>query len=452
MKNFSISMTLSILCVNQAFLGVALRKGWKFKATRTFASLCGRISANGVTLNANLIVLNKELVKSHLESRKVNNLDAHIDEIILLQNKRRSNIRDTEQTKHKKKVLSDQIRNMKQHGESEEKIGKVMADSKSLDQTLILGDKTIEEVNSRITHLLNLFPNLLDDKVPEGGSDSDNLVISEWATSNRKIGDTFAWHDDIAINLGGLNNDAAVKMSGSRFSILQGDLAKLERSIIQYFLDFHTSRGYVEYSVPFIVSTEALEGTGQLPKFADDLFQVHHQIHNNSAYLIPTAEVPLTNMFRDTIVDSSELPLKLVSHTPCFRSEVGSHGRDSRGLLRQHQFHKVELVKITSPESSAEEHERMCEDAEAVLRSLNLPYRKVLLCGADTGFSARITHDLEVWMPGQQLYREISSVSNCHDFQANRMNLRYKPVAASNLSKKTVLLHTINGSGLAVGR
>jgi len=297
-------------------------------------------------------------------------------------------------------------------------------------------------------------------RVPDGVDDKDNVVVFSWGSEKRRLGSDLLWHDEIARRLNGLDVDAAVRISGARFSVLVGPIAKLERALIQYFLDCHTSRGYTEVSVPFIVSRSTLEGTGQLPKFEDDLFKVNHAVGGEDAFLIPTAEVPVTNLFRDQILNGTDLPVYLVCSSPSFRAEAGSYGRDTRGLLRQHQFHKVELVKICTPESSSEEHEKLVADAEHILQSLELPYRKMLLCSGDTGFSARMCYDLEVWLPGQQEYREISSCSNCHDFQSRRMSLRYRPVAAaadsdkSALSKKksTVYPHTLNGSGLAVGR
>ena len=241
--------------------------------------------------------------------------------------------------------------------------------------------------------------------------------------------------------------------------MLKGSLARLERALIQYFLDFQIGRGYEEVSVPFIVSRSTLEGTGQLPKFEDDLFKISHSVAGEDAFLIPTAEVPVTNLYRDQLLDAKQLPIKHVCHSPSFRAEAGSHGRDTRGLLRQHQFHKVELVKIVTAESSSEEHEAMVGDAEALLESLQLPYRRMLLCSGDIGFSARICYDLEVWLPGQQAYREISSVSNCGDFQARRMSLRYRvvqppsaPGDKKGAKKTTAFPHTLNGSGVAVGR
>lgn len=268
------------------------------------------------------------------------------------------------------------------------------------------------------------------------------------------------WHDDIAKSLNGLENEAAVRISGSRFSVLAGSVARLERALGQYFMDFHTNRGYSEVSVPYLVSRSCLEGTGQLPKFEDDLFRLSADatVAGEEAFLIPTGEVPLTNLFRGQILSEAQLPMSLVTLTPCFRAEAGSNGRDTRGLLRQHQFHKVELVKICSPETSNDEHEKLTFDVECVLQALRLPYRKMLLCGGDTGFSARKCYDLEVWMPGQQAFREVSSCSNCHDFQSRRMGLRYRETshiheANDGKSKKPVRFpHTLNGSGLAVGR
>lgn len=287
-------------------------------------------------------------------------------------------------------------------------------------------------------------------RVPEGNDDSDNPVVHTWNDEVRKLGEHYKWHDDIAAGLGGLDSEGAAKISGARFSVLVGPVARLERALTQFFLDRHSNNGYKELSVPYIVSRSVLQGTGQLPKFEDDLFKVSHTIAGEDSFLIPTAEVPVTNLFRDAIVEASSLPLRLVCLTPSFRAEAGSYGKDTRGLLRQHQFHKVELVKICSPETSNDEHEALTQDAEALLKALQLPFRRVLLCSGDLGFSARICYDLEVWLPGQQAYREISSCSNCYDFQARRMMLRIRD--SSNKAKGNYYAHTINGSGLAVGR
>lgn len=255
-----------------------------------------------------------------------------------------------------------------------------------------------------------------------------------------------------------MDAEAAARISGSRFSVLVGPVARLERALTQYFLDFHAKRGYTEVSVPFIVSRSTLEGTGQLPKFEDDLFKVNHNVGGEEAFMIPTAEVPVTNLLRDQLLNATDLPIRLVCSSPSFRAEAGSAGRDTRGLLRQHQFQKVEMVRICTPETSQAEHEALVGDAEALLESLELPYRRLLLCSGDTGFAARICYDLEVWLPGQQAYREISSCSNCYDFQSRRMALRYRPAPAAHddskdaKHKKNVYPHTLNGSGLAVGR
>ena len=258
----------------------------------------------------------------------------------------------------------------------------------------------------------------------------------------------------------GLDLEAAARISGTRFNVLQGPLARLERAIQSYCIDFHAARGYVEVAVPYLVSRSTLEGTGQLPKFEADLFKVGHLVAGEDAFLIPTAEVPVTSLYRDQLLDVTQLPIYRVCGSPSFRAEAGSHGRDTRGLLRQHQFHKVELVKIVSGETSEQEHQAMLADVEAVLQALDLPYRTVLLCAGDTGFAARKCYDVEVWLPGQQAYKEISSVSNCGDFQARRMSLRVrtdKPGSSSakdnrKSSKTTTYPHTLNGSGLAVGR
>lgn len=266
------------------------------------------------------------------------------------------------------------------------------------------------------------------------------------------------WHDEIGVKLRGVDVEAANRISGARFSVLKGSVARLERALSQYFLDFHSARGYEEVSVPFIVTRSTLQGTGQLPKFEEDLFKVSHSVAGEDAFLIPTAEVPVTNLYRDQLLNSTQLPMHYVSLSPSFRAEAGSYGRDTRGLLRQHQFLKVELVKICTPETSGQEHESMLSDVESLLQSLELPYRVVMLCSGDIGFSAKLCYDIEVWLPGQQQYREISSISNCGDFQSRRMSMRYKPAAsADNKDKKskkvaTVYPHTLNGSGVAVGR
>lgn len=372
-----------------------------------------------------------------------------------LRSKRNLLIQESDAAKNKRKTLSVQIGQlMKEKNEVE--VNKLKQNVEEANKIIETTDSKMIELDDKMNQLFALFPNLLDDRVPEGNSDADNPIVSSWGEEKRKIGTGYLWHDEIATKLNGLDVDAAARISGARFSVLKGSIARLERAITQYFLDFHINRGYTEVSVPYIVSRSTLEGTGQLPKFEEDLFKVSHNVAGEDAFLIPTAEVPVTNIYRDQLLDASQLPVHLVCSSPSFRAEAGSYGRDTRGLLRQHQFHKVELVKICSPETSIDEHEKMTNDAEELLKSLELPYRKVLLCSGDIGFSARICYDLEVWLPGQQMYREISSCSNCYDFQARRMSLRYRinPQGAKKDGNKktTAYPHTLNGSGVAVGR
>ncbi len=292
------------------------------------------------------------------------------------------------------------------------------------------------------THAMSI-PNMPDDSVPIGADEKDNVEVLKWGTP-RRFDFPIKDHTDIGESMGGLNFAKATEITGSRFSVLKGPLARLQRALAQFMVDFHTEQhGYTEVYVPLLVNAESLKGTGQLPKFEEDLFKLEGE---KTYYLIPTAEVPVTNLVRDEIVDEKSLPLKFVAHTPCFRSEAGSYGRDTRGLIRQHQFEKVEIVQIVKPEDSVQALETLTGQAEAILQALELPYRKVLLCGGDMGFSAAKTYDLEVWLPSQDTYREISSCSMFGDFQARRMKARFKA------DKKTEFVHTLNGSGLAVGR
>jgi seryl-tRNA synthetase len=338
-----------------------------------------------------------------------------------------------------------------------------------------IAEAKLTELEQDANAILASLPNILDDLVPDGNDDKDNQHVEAWGDLQalptllgwNKDGNFHPkWHDDVATNLGGWHSDKAVAISGARFVALSGHVARLERAISSFFLDLHTiQHGYTEVSVPFVVSRTALEGTTQLPKFELDLFKIDpksHKCNGQDAFLIPTAEVPLTNLHRESILDEADLPLSYVALTPCFRAEAGSYGRDTRGLIRTHQFHKVELVKITSAESSDEEHDKLTKHAQKCLELLKLPYRKVRLCSGDIGFSARHCYDLEVWLPGSGEYREISSCSNTGDFQARRMGLRYRPLdklsntdealKKKNTKAKPQFCHTINGSGLAVGR
>lgn len=308
-------------------------------------------------------------------------------------------------------------------------------------QKISLAQEVVREIEEKLTSIAMGVPNIPDDSVPEGADEEDNLEL-------KKVLDipTFDFepkeHWDLDANQEWIDFERGVKLSKSRFSVLKNDGARLERALSNYMLDFNRTRGFKEVSVPFIANEESLKGTGQLPKFGDDLFK----IEGENLYLIPTAEVPVTNLFRDEILTADELPIKLTAYTACFRKEAGSAGRDTRGMIRQHQFGKVELVSITKPEDSDKIFDEMVSCASDLLASLGLPHKLVLLCGGDLGFSAAKTVDIEVWLPGQNRYREISSISNTRDFQARRAKIRYKE------GKKNILVHTLNGSSLAVGR
>ena len=320
------------------------------------------------------------------------------------------------------------------------------AEVAELKQTLPALEQQDRELLERLQDELARLPNLPDPGVPEGADEAENVEVARWGTPR-----AFAFQPKEHADLGpalGLDFETGAAISGARFTFLRGPMARLQRALGQYMLDAQTlQQGYTECAPPLLVRDEAAFGTGQLPKFAEDLFRT-----TDGRWLIPTAEVSLTNSVRDRILAEAELPLRLTALTPCFRSEAGAAGRDTRGYIRQHQFDKVELVTICRPEDSPAEHERMTAAAEAILQGLDLPYRKMLLCAGDMGFTARKTFDLEVWLPGQQAYREISSISNCGDFQGRRMNARYRPDGADGKKAGTEFVHTLNGSGLAVGR
>ena len=306
-----------------------------------------------------------------------------------------------------------------------------------------------ESVNEQILNVSASIPNLPDSSVPAGKNEDENIEVLTWGIP-KKYTFEVKDHVDLGENLGGLDFKSAVKISGSRFIVMKGQIAKMHRSLAQYMLNLHTEEhGYTELYVPYLVNADSLFGTTQLPKFGEDLFNTNPATEEGVGMsLIPTAEVPVTNMARDMIYDETDLPIKMTAHTPCFRSEAGSYGRDTRGLIRQHQFDKVEMVQLVHPEKSFEALEELTGHAEQVLKNLELPYRKVILCTGDMGFAATKTYDLEVWLPAQETYREISSCSNVGDFQARRLKARFRPTGA----KKPELIHTLNGSGLAVGR
>jgi seryl-tRNA synthetase len=321
------------------------------------------------------------------------------------------------------------------------------AQGTALRQTVDQLTERVGAIEAELHQILASLPNQLDPTVPAGLCESDNVEVSRTGTAKNF---TFPprEHFDLGEALGMMDFAVAGKIAGSRFTVLRGDLARLERALGQFMINLHTSEhGYTEIAPPLLVNDATLFGTAQLPKFADDLFKT-----TDGRWLIPTAEVPLTNLVSGEIIDAAKLPLRFTGLTPCFRSEAGSAGRDTRGMLRQHQFWKVELVSITTPDASADEHERMTNCAEAVLKKLDLPYRRMLLCAGDTGFAAAKTYDLEVWLPGQRAYREISSCSNCNAFQARRMNARYRPAQTGAKPEKPAFVHTLNGSGVAVGR
>ncbi|MCK5871315.1 MAG: serine--tRNA ligase, partial [Methylococcales bacterium] len=348
----------------------------------------------------------------------------------------------TQKLQNERNVGSKKIGQAKAKGDD---IQPLLAEIENLGVQLKASEIELNQIQQQIALILEGIPNLLDESVPDGKSEADNIELSRWGNIPKfdfKAKD----HVDLGENLKGMSFELGAKIASARFVVLTGKLAQLQRALIQFMLDTHTEEhGYSETYVPFLVNAESLRGTGQLPKFEDDLFKAREE---SALYLIPTAEVPVTNMVRDTIIDAKELPLKYTCHSPCFRSEAGAYGRDVRGMIRQHQFEKVELVQIVKPEDAETAHEQLTQDAEVILQKLKLPYRKVLLCAGDTGFSAAKTYDLEVWLPGQKAYREISSCSLFNDFQARRLQARWRNPETG----KPELVHTVNGSGLAAGR
>lgn len=327
-----------------------------------------------------------------------------------------------------------------------EDVSAIMAEVSAFADELKASEVALDELREKIEAISMGIPNLPADDVPAGADENDNVEQARWGTP-RQFDFKVLDHVELGARNGWLDGETAAKLSGSRFTVLRGPIARLHRALAQFMVDLHTGEhGYEETNVPLLVNADSLRGTSQLPKFEDDLFKT--AVGDSTRYLIPTSEVPLTNIVRDEIVDAERLPLRMTAHSMCFRAEAGSGGRDVRGMIRQHQFEKVELVSISRPEDSDAEHQRMTRCAEVVLEKLGLPYRKVLLCTGDMGFSAVKTYDLEVWLPSQETYREISSCSNCGDFQARRMQARWRNPATG----KPELVHTLNGSGVAVGR
>lgn len=417
------------------------------------APLCGARNTKIATM-LDILLLRKDLDSAigRLETRKKPQAFLDVEAFQSLESERKTLQTRTEELQAQRNQLSKQIGMLMGKGDkegAEAAKAQVAAFKTELEQS----DARLEQIKTELEVMLQAVPNLPHESVPVGAGEEDNVVVRTWGTPK-----TFDFevkdHVDVGTPLG-LDFDMGVKLSGSRFTVMKGGIARLHRALAQFMLDVQTGEhGYTECYVPYAVNADSLRGTGQLPKFEGDLFaakkggQEGEPVPDNQAlYLIPTSEVPLTNFLRDVVVQESELPIKLTAHTPCFRSEAGSYGRDTRGMIRQHQFDKVEMVQIVHPEKSYEVLEEMTGHAEAILQKLGLPYRVMSLCTGDMGFGATKTYDLEVWLPGQSKYREISSVSNCEAFQARRMQARFK-----NAKGKNELVHTLNGSGLAVGR
>jgi len=386
-------------------------------------------------------------IEAVAEALKIRNFSFNIKALSELENKRKKNQVEAQELQNLRNIQSKSIGKAKAAGEDIQPL---------LDGVADLGDKLdsakaeLQTILAQIDDIALSMPNIPHESVPMGSSEQDNVEVSNWGTPGEY---DFEVKDHVDLGeMHGLDFETAAKISGARFSVMTGKIARLHRALTQFMLDQHSEiNGYTEAYVPYLVNADSLTGTGQLPKFEADLFKTH--LHGEegdakSLYLIPTGEVPITNMMRDTMVEEADLPLKFVGHTPSFRSEAGAYGRDTRGLIRQHQFEKVELVQVVKAQDSYQVLEELTAHAESILQALDLPYRKVNLCAGDLGFSSAKTYDLEVWLPGQNAYREISSCSCFEDFQARRLQLRYK----NKETNKPELLHTLNGSGLAVGR
>jgi seryl-tRNA synthetase len=438
----------------------------------------GRLPRNDLSLDLRTVTQHLETVKSHLTSRRAGDDTIRAAQTIAdLADKRVALIQARDAALNRRKEASAVVGKLMRNrddldDEQENELEAAREDSTRAAAEAARAEEELAALQTTMDDMLAGIPNLLDDQVPDGNDETENEEVYKWgdlAALPAELGwtDDFepAWHDDVAAALGGYETDRAVGMSGTRFVALSGAVARLERALGTFFMDLHCAEhGYREVSVPYVVSRTALTGTSQLPKFQEDLFAItadSHTCNGEDAFLIPTAEVPVTNLHRDQVLEEADLPLSYVAWTPCFRAEAGSYGRDTKGLIRTHQFQKVELVKITTPDQSDEQHELLTQHAEKCLQALRLPYRKVRLCSGDIGFSARHCYDLEVWLPGAAEYREISSCSNTGDFQARRMALRYRPKPTESgegtkkkkaKKSKPVFCHTINGSGLAVGR
>jgi seryl-tRNA synthetase len=393
-------------------------------------------------LDINFVRSNFELVKQKLESR---NFPAEaLNRFSELDTRRRSLIGSRDDMKARRNTESQEIGKLMKAGQKDEAESRRQA-VRDLGEQINAAETDLEVIEEELKSLMANLPNLPNDAVPQGKDESANVEVKKWGEPRRFDFEPLD-HVDIGAKLGILDFERAAKIAGARFSILTGLGARLERALINFCLDMHTKQhGYTEVVPPLIVNSNALRGTGQLPKFEGDLFKLTDE---RNFYLIPTSEVPLTNIYAEEILDGAQLPIRMTAYTPCFRSEAGSYGKDTRGLIRQHQFDKVELVKITKPEESYDELDALTRNAEAILEALGLPYRTIVLSTGDMGFSAAKTYDIEVWLPSQNTYREISSCSNCESFQARRAQIRFRRDA----NAKPEFAHTLNGSGLAIGR
>lgn len=390
-------------------------------------------------------MLDIKYVRDHLNEVKAfllaRNHSFKVEEILELDGRRRELISSVELLKAERNAGSKKVGAAKARGED---TSSIMEDMKKIGEKIKAFDLDVTSVDDKLIDLMKQIPNRPHTSVPVGSDEDDNIEVLRWGIP-REFDFTPLPHWDLGESLGILDFKRGVKLSGSRFTVMAGAGARLERAIQNFMLDLHTDKhGYKEINPPFVVNSDAMTGTGQLPKFADDLYR----ISEDDLWMIPTAEVPLTNLHSGEILEEDQLPLCYTAYTPCFRREAGSHGKDVRGIMRQHQFEKVEMVKLSKPETSYDELEKLTDNAEEVLQLLKLPYRKITLCTGDMGFGASKTYDLEVWLPSQAKYREISSCSNCEDFQARRMNTRYRPSEGG----KPRFVHTLNGSGLAIGR
>jgi len=398
-------------------------------------------------------MLDPKLLRTELpkiaEQLKTRGFELDVEHVQALEAQRKALQTKTQELQALRNSRSKGIGQAKAQGQD---IAPLLKEVEDLGQELNTAKSRSDAILIELEEIYSAIPNLPHESTPIGEGEEQNVEIKKWGEPTQ-FSFTPKDHVELSELRGWYDNEAAVKVTSARFSVLKGPMVKLQRALTQFMLDTHSQEhGYEEVYVPYIVNQDSLKGTGQLPKFEDDLYKIsqneEHDTHDRDLYLIPTAEVPVTNLYRDEIVEEADLPIKMVAHTPCFRSEAGSYGRDTRGLIRQHQFEKVEMVQIVHPEKSYEALEALTQDAESILQKLELPYRVMSLCTGDIGFSSAKTNDLEVWLPGQQTYREISSCSNFEDFQARRLLARYRIEGQA----KPQLVHTINGSGLAVGR